>query len=199
MPIFPSGYNQKATPVDNDYVMIADSAAANAIKWTRLSAIITKATAAAVAAVQALTDWITPAMIKAAAVTFAKLDRSTFPPAMTRTFGGEQGTNVGALKVVTMDLEANVTYLVLSSIQWTSSGGGGIKLMSLRVNGTTLDDHRIESSTQEPMSHSGFFRPTTSGTYTFDIYISNVTGGANATLGITRFQAIPLPTTQAIA
>lgn len=50
MPIFPTGYSQKAAPVDNDYIPLADSAASNAIKWTRLSAIVNKAVQAALQA-----------------------------------------------------------------------------------------------------------------------------------------------------
>lgn len=77
MPIFPTGYSQKATPVDNDYIPLADSAASNAIKWTRLSALITKATGAAVAAVQALTNWVTTAMLQNSSVTSTKINFST--------------------------------------------------------------------------------------------------------------------------
>lgn len=69
MPIFPTGYTQKSTPADDDQVLIGDSAASNAIKKTKISAIIAKA----VSAVQAATNWITTAMITAGAVTAEKL------------------------------------------------------------------------------------------------------------------------------
>lgn len=74
MPKFSSGYGSKATPADDDKVLIADSAAANAIKGTKISAIVAKA----VAAVSAMTSWITTAMIQNLAVTAAKLDFDSF-------------------------------------------------------------------------------------------------------------------------
>lgn len=74
MPIFPTGYTQKTTPADDDQVLIGDSAASNAIKKTKISSIITKATAAAVAAVGALTNWITTAMLQNTSVTKAKVN-----------------------------------------------------------------------------------------------------------------------------
>lgn len=74
MPIFPTGYTQKTTPADDDQVLIGDSAASNAIKRTKISAIVTKAVTAAVTAVQALTNWITTAMLQNASVTKAKID-----------------------------------------------------------------------------------------------------------------------------
>lgn len=74
MPIFPTGYTQKTTPHDDDQVLIGDSQASNAIKRTKISSIVTKATAAAVAAVGALTNWITTAMLQNASVTKAKID-----------------------------------------------------------------------------------------------------------------------------
>lgn len=72
MPIFPTGYTQKTTPADDDQVLIGDSAASNAIKKTKISAIVAKA----VAAVQALTNWITTGMIQALAVTSPKINFS---------------------------------------------------------------------------------------------------------------------------
>lgn len=51
MPVFPTGYSQKTTPVDNDQAIIADSAASNAIKGTKISAIVNKAVQAALQAV----------------------------------------------------------------------------------------------------------------------------------------------------
>lgn len=72
MPIFDSQYGTKNTPVDNDKVLIADSENSQAIKGVKISAIVAKAVAAAVAAVGALTNWITTAMLQNGAVTAAK-------------------------------------------------------------------------------------------------------------------------------
>jgi len=197
MPKFPTGYTAKTTPVDNDKVLIADSAASDAIKPVTIVNLVENRI---VAILQTVTSWVTTAMISNTAVTYAKVDPSTFPPAIYRTFNGEQGINTGALKAVSIDLVANVNYLILGSVQWTSSGGpSGIKLMALRINGSTIDDHRIESSSQAPMLFMGTYRPATSGTYTFDVYLSNITGSQFATVGNTRYHVIPITSTQPIA
>lgn len=52
MPIFSGGYSQKSTPQDDDYVLIADSAASQAIKKTKVSAILNR--------ILSLTQWIKP-------------------------------------------------------------------------------------------------------------------------------------------
>lgn len=93
MPIFPSGYTQKTTPADDDQVLIGDSAASNAIKKTKISSIVTKAVSAAVAAIGALTNWITTSMLQNSSVTATKMDLTTLPAAqqawqtMTPTVG----------------------------------------------------------------------------------------------------------------
>lgn len=73
MPIFPTGYTQKTTPADDDQVLIGDSAASNAIKRLKISSIITKASAAAIVAISAVTNWITTAMLQNGSVTKGKI------------------------------------------------------------------------------------------------------------------------------
>lgn len=69
MPKFPSGYSAKTTPVDNDKVLIADSAASDAIKAVTIVNLVKNRI---VAILQTVVAWITTAMINDAAVTDAK-------------------------------------------------------------------------------------------------------------------------------
>lgn len=69
MPIFPTGYSNKTTPVDNDKIAIADSAASNAIKSVTLSNLVSNHIKAKL---QSLAAWITTAMIGDGQVTDIK-------------------------------------------------------------------------------------------------------------------------------
>ena len=173
MPKFPGGYTAKTTPVDNDKVLIADSAASDAIKSVTLVNLVKNRIAAIL---QTVTTWITTSMIGDSQVTYAKLGLSSMPGAIIKTVPGEPGITVGSVKSTTVVLEANVTYLILCSVVWHNAGASTIKNYALRVNGSTIDNHRTETISQMPWSGMGVYRPTSSGTYTIDIYASNVTG-----------------------
>lgn len=69
MPKFPGGYSAKTTPVDNDKVLIADSAASDAIKAVTIVNLVKNRI---VTILQTVVSWITTAMINDAAVTNAK-------------------------------------------------------------------------------------------------------------------------------
>lgn len=60
MPIFPTGYSAKTTPVDNDKIAIADSAASNAIKSVTLANLVSNHIRGKL---QTLLAWITTPMI----------------------------------------------------------------------------------------------------------------------------------------
>lgn len=70
MPIFPTGYSAKTTPVDNDKIAIADSAASNAIKSVTLANLVSNHIRGKL---QTLLAWITTPMIADGQVTEAKL------------------------------------------------------------------------------------------------------------------------------
>lgn len=69
MPKFSSGYSAKTTPVDNDKILIADSAASDAIKSVTVVNLVKNRI---VAILQTVVAWITTAMINDAAVTDSK-------------------------------------------------------------------------------------------------------------------------------
>lgn len=69
MPKFPIGYTSKTTPVDNDKVLIADSAASDAIKSVSIVNLVKNRI---VAVLQTVTAFITTAMLADGAATDAK-------------------------------------------------------------------------------------------------------------------------------
>lgn len=81
MPKFPGGYTAKTTPVDNDKVLIADSAASDAIKSVTIVNLVKNRI---VAVLQTVTTWITSAMIANLAVISSKIDFDTFSGTTTQ-------------------------------------------------------------------------------------------------------------------
>lgn len=69
MPKFPSGYTAKTTPVDNDKVLIADSAASDAIKAVTIVNLVKNRI---VAVLQTVVGFITTAMLADGAATESK-------------------------------------------------------------------------------------------------------------------------------
>ena len=132
------------------------------------------------------------------AVTSDKIDFATLTPAVRAIAFGEDSITTGVYKTKSLALQANVVYVVHASIEWIG-GGGGNKRIAFRVGETEVDSHRIEGSTQTNMTLIGLIRPLTSGPFQFDISISNIVGAATGTIGLTRYNAMPIMTTAPIA
>ena len=140
---------------------------------------------------------VTTAAIQDGAVTSDKIDFATLTPAVRAAVAGEDPITTGVYKTKSLALQANVVYVVHASIEWIG-GGGGNKRIAFRVGETEVDSHRIEGSTQTNMTLIGLIRPLTSGPFQFDISISNIVGAATGTIGLTRYNAMPIMTTAAI-
>lgn len=137
MPIFPTGYTQKTTPADDDQVLIGDSAASNAIKKTKISAIVAKA----VAAVQALTNWITTAMLQNNSVTTAKIDYTslkTFIP----DYANQSATNQWASSSTYTSTIRGFVYVYT----YTYITDGTNNITSISINGKQVALQTVEAA-----------------------------------------------------
>lgn len=99
MPIFPTGYSNKTTPVDNDKIAIADSAASNAIKSVTLANLVSNHIKGKL---QTLLAWINTPMIGDGQVTEIKLKNTV----RFSVFRNAPLNNNGGFNVVAFDAES---------------------------------------------------------------------------------------------
>ena len=122
MPIFSEQYPSKNNPTEDDVVLIADSENANAIKGSKISAILNR--------IKDWTNWITTAMIKDGAITSPKINFATFG---SPKIGIIPGSLLGDInELVTIDglgfkpSMVEFTVLVTTSTTSATEGGGAM-------------------------------------------------------------------------
>jgi len=195
MPIFPTGYTQKTTPADDDQVLIGDSAASNAIKKTKISSIVAKA----VAAVQALTNWITTGMLQALSVTSPKIDFSTFMKHFVDTRGQINYSNPANFATyvdmtgATYTFTPSRNYMYIAMIEGRAGNGSGNKGMRILANGVVVSPEISQNLNATGMTMVGFHSGLISSGVPLTLKAQFASSSANDIVYSAQFTVIAIP------
>lgn len=139
---------------------------------------------------------ITAAKIGAGAVTFSKLDLSTFLKPKMAIGSNASLAQPGTFISTTYDFVAGITYLLMWNVQQRSyNNTGSVWQWDIQTSNITRSTSRSEGNGQNPQPIIGLYTPSTTATETVRVVGSRLTGGAAVDIEVPRLMIIPILST----